>query len=113
MFSSGPEQKEQPDANLYQCVLLLQIYALGFVSVYDQILEALPSDERDKIFTAYLAALGEDAAKYRRDANKLEQQASALSGPDALTPDNSGSELQVRLMCRQEAELKGAASYAS
>ncbi len=73
----------------------LQVYALGFVSVYDQIMEALPAVEREKIFNAYLAALSEDAGRFRRDATALEQQASALPGPEALTPDASGSELQV------------------
>jgi hypothetical protein len=43
----------------------LQVYALGFVSVFDQILDGFDSSAKDKIFAAYVQALGEDPAKYR------------------------------------------------
>ena len=68
------------------------MFALGFVSVYDQIMEGMPSEERAKIFAAYLSSLGEDAAKYRADAERMEQQAAA-SG-DSLTPSDSGNDVQ-------------------
>lgn len=42
-----------------------QVYALGFVSVFDQILDGFDAGEKDKIFTAYVRALGEDPAQYR------------------------------------------------
>lgn len=45
--------------------LLSQVYALGFVSVFDQILDGFEAAEKDKIFTAYVRALGEDPAQYR------------------------------------------------
>lgn len=42
-----------------------QVYALGFVSVFDQILDGFDGAEKEKIFKAYINALGEDPAKYR------------------------------------------------
>lgn len=42
------------------------VFALGFVTVYDQLMEGYPSDEdRDAIFQAYVNALKEDPAQYR------------------------------------------------
>ena len=80
------------------CTLRLpQIYALGFVSVFDQIMESVAEDDRKKIFAAYVSALDESPEKYRSDAAQMESVASSLSGPDALTPDANGSVLQVRL----------------
>jgi hypothetical protein len=46
-------------------LLVLQVYALGFVSVFDQILDGFESDQKDKIFSSYINALGEDPAQYR------------------------------------------------
>lgn len=42
------------------------VFALGFVTVYDQLMEGYPSDEdRDAIFQAYINALKEDPQQYR------------------------------------------------
>lgn len=42
------------------------VFALGFVTVYDQLMEGYPSDEdRDAIFQAYINALKEDPEQYR------------------------------------------------
>ena len=42
------------------------VFALGFVTVYDQLMEGYPSDEdRDAIFQAYINALKEDPDQYR------------------------------------------------
>lgn len=42
------------------------ILTLGFVTVYDQLMEGYPSDEdRDAIFKAYIEALNEDPKQYR------------------------------------------------
>ena len=42
------------------------VFALGFVTVYDQLMEGYPSDDdRDIIFQAYIKALKEDPEKYR------------------------------------------------
>jgi Thylakoid formation protein len=42
-----------------------QLYALGFVSVFDQILDGHDATERAAIFDAYVRALDEDPACYR------------------------------------------------
>lgn len=42
------------------------VFALGFVTVYDQLMEGYPSNEdRDAIFKAYIQALREDPEQYR------------------------------------------------
>ena len=72
-----------------------QVYALGVVSAFEQILESLEASERAEIFGAYISALDEDAAKYRSDAAELEKLAGELSGPDQITADAGGTALQV------------------
>lgn len=52
------------------------VFALGFVTVYEQLMEGYPSSEdQDAIFRAYIQALNEDPEKYRSDARKLEEWA--------------------------------------
>ncbi|KAL3332913.1 hypothetical protein AABB24_033127 [Solanum stoloniferum] len=52
------------------------VFALGFVTVYDQLMEGYPSEEdRNAIFKAYIEALKEDPEQYRADAQKLEEWA--------------------------------------
>jgi len=60
------------------------VFALGFVSVFDQLMEGYPS-EQDKatIFQAYIQALQEEPEKYRKDASQLEAWTSELS-PEKL-----------------------------
>lgn len=42
------------------------VFALGFVTVFDQLMEGYPSDEdREAIFQSYIRALEEDPEKYR------------------------------------------------
>lgn len=42
------------------------VFALGFVTVYDQLMEGYPSNEdREAIFKAYIQALQEDPEQYR------------------------------------------------
>lgn len=49
------------------------VFALGFVTVYDQLMDGYPSDEdREAIFKAYVEALNEDPAQYRLVWNTLE-----------------------------------------
>ncbi|GER43150.1 protein THYLAKOID FORMATION1 [Striga asiatica] len=57
------------------------IFALGFVTVYDQLMDGYPSNEdREAIFKAYIEALNEDPAQYRADAQKLEDWARTQTG---------------------------------
>ncbi|GAB4825030.1 Protein THYLAKOID FORMATION 1, chloroplastic [Ancistrocladus abbreviatus] len=60
------------------------VFALGFVTVYDQLMEGYPSDDdRNAIFEAYINAIKEDPEQYRKDAQKLEEWARAQT-PDSL-----------------------------
>lgn len=70
------------------------VTALGFVSVFDQVLEGLPKGEQDTIFAAYIGALDESPEQYRSDAAAWEEWVKGLSGPEELKPDASGSEQQ-------------------
>jgi photosystem II biogenesis protein Psp29 len=74
-----------------------EVFALGFVSVFDQIVEGFEDQYKQRLFESYISALGEDAAKYRADAAKLESQAKELSGPSDLVPNAEGSDLQKAL----------------
>ncbi|CAH9071433.1 unnamed protein product [Cuscuta epithymum] len=54
------------------------IFALGFVTVYDRLMEGYPTEEdKETIFRAYITALNEEPDQYRIDAQKLEAWASA------------------------------------
>ncbi|XP_074284938.1 protein THYLAKOID FORMATION1, chloroplastic [Silene latifolia] len=56
------------------------VFALGFVTVYDQLMDGYPSDSDKKaIFEAYINALQEDPLQYRKDAEKLEEWARTQS----------------------------------
>lgn len=67
-----------------------EVFALGFVSVYDQVGEGLDEDVRGKVFDAYIRALDEDPARYRKDAAALEEWAKGLSGPADIAPNADG-----------------------
>jgi hypothetical protein len=43
----------------------MQVYALGFVSVFDQVMDGYTAGDKDAMFSAYVRALNEDPAKYR------------------------------------------------
>lgn len=57
-----------------------QVSALGFVSVFDQVLEGLPQSAQDEIFKSYMSALDEDGPRFRKDATEWEEWAKNLSG---------------------------------
>jgi hypothetical protein len=91
-----------------------QVMALGFVSVYDQVLDGMVEEERSAIFKAYIGALGEDAEQYRRDAANLEKLAAELagsSGASGLVANASGSELQQVLAAVATASQEGKLAY--
>ncbi|DBB11023.1 hypothetical protein WJX82_007134 [Trebouxia sp. C0006] len=74
-----------------------EVFALGFVSVFDQIIEGIPGTAAADIFQAYMAALQEDPEKYRSDAKKMEELASKLSDSSELAPSSEGNEVQKLL----------------
>eukprot|EP00892_Ulva_mutabilis_P004941 jgi/Ulvmu1/2819/UM142_0017.1 len=70
------------------------VFALGIVSIFDQVLDDMDEDKRDAIFKAYIESLDEKPQQYRDDADKLAELAEACSSADDLIPDADGSELQ-------------------
>ncbi|XP_073273054.1 protein THYLAKOID FORMATION1, chloroplastic-like [Primulina huaijiensis] len=82
------------------------VFALGFVTVYDQLMDGYPSDEdRDAIFKAYIEALKEDPAQYRADAVKLEEWARAQSSSTLV--DFGSREGEVEGYLKDIAERSG------
>ena len=66
---------------------------MGIVSVFDQILDEMEGSDKDALFGAYIKALGEDAATYRKDADELTELAEACSSPEDLAPSASGGKV--------------------
>ncbi|XP_028808483.1 protein THYLAKOID FORMATION1, chloroplastic [Neltuma alba] len=82
------------------------VFALGFVTVYDQLMDGYPSDEdRDAIFQAYIRALKEEPEQYRIDAQKLEEWARAQN-PTSLV-EFSSREGEVEGILKDIAERAG------
>lgn len=82
------------------------VFALGFVTVFDQLLDGYPvPNEREVIFKAYVDALNEDPKIYRADAERLESWASELTSATSLV-DFASSEGPV------EKDLQGIAERA-
>jgi len=88
-----------------------EVLALGFVSVFEQILDGIDESEKTKIFDAYVQALSEDPKKYRSDAAALEKWAGSLDGTDGLSPDSNGTELQVVLARVSDRAAEGKFHY--
>ncbi|KAH7285079.1 hypothetical protein KP509_33G011500 [Ceratopteris richardii] len=54
------------------------VFALGFVTVYEQLMDGYPTEAgKEAIFQAYIEALQEDPKQYREDAKTLEDWASS------------------------------------
>ncbi|XP_061346725.1 protein THYLAKOID FORMATION1, chloroplastic-like [Gastrolobium bilobum] len=89
------------------------VFALGFVTVYDQLMEGYPSDEdRDAIFQAYIQALKEDPAEYRKDAQKLEEWARAQNSTSLVEFSSKEGEVEGILKdIAERARGKGEFSY--
>lgn len=89
------------------------VFALGFVTVYDQLMEGYPSDEdREAIFQAYIKALKEDPKQYRSDAQKMEEWACTRTASTLV--DFSSKEGDVESILKDIAERaggKGSFSY--
>ncbi|XP_021901090.1 protein THYLAKOID FORMATION1, chloroplastic [Carica papaya] len=83
------------------------VFALGFVTVYDQLMEGYPSDEdRDAIFQAYIKALKEDPEQYRIDAQKLEDWARAQTASSLVEFSSRDGEVEgnIKGYCRKSWE---------
>lgn len=89
------------------------VLALGFVTVYDRLMEGYPSDEdRDIIFQAYINALNEDPQKYRADAKKLEDWASSQTSTSLLEfSSREGEGENILKDIAERAGSKGSFSY--
>ncbi|KAM0059097.1 putative protein Thf1 [Helianthus debilis subsp. tardiflorus] len=82
------------------------VFALGFVTVYDQLMDGYPSeDDREAIFQAYVKALNEDPQQYRDDAQKLETWARAQNASSLV--DFSSKTGEVEDMLKDIAERAG------
>ncbi|KAK1437970.1 hypothetical protein QVD17_03771 [Tagetes erecta] len=82
------------------------VFALGFVTVYDQLMDGYPSeDDREAIFQAYIKALNEDPQQYRADAQKLEAWARAQNAASLV--DFSSKTGEVEDILKDIAERAG------
>ncbi|CAK7349960.1 unnamed protein product [Dovyalis caffra] len=71
------------------------VFGLGFVTVYDQLMEGYPSDEdREAIFQAYIKALNEDPEQYRNDAKRLEEWARAQTSSSLVEFSSREGEIE-------------------
>ncbi|CAI9784438.1 unnamed protein product [Fraxinus pennsylvanica] len=89
------------------------VFALGFVTVYDQLMEGYPSDEdRETIFKAYIKALNEDPDQYRADAQKLEEWARSQTASTLVDFASRDGEVEATLKdIAERAGSKGNFSY--
>lgn len=74
------------------------VFALGFVTVYDQLMDGYPSDsDREAIFKAYVEALNEDPEQYRKDAKRLEEWASSKTAETIVSIKSGEGEVETIL----------------
>ncbi|XBI90777.1 hypothetical protein VPH35_028321 [Triticum aestivum] len=89
------------------------VFALGFVTVYDQLMEGYPSTEdRDAIFKSYVTALNEDPEQYRADAQRMEEWARSQNGNLLVEFSSRDGEIESILKdISERAQGKGNFSY--
>ncbi|XP_050134491.1 protein THYLAKOID FORMATION1, chloroplastic-like [Malus sylvestris] len=89
------------------------VFALGFVTVYDQLMDGYPSDDdREAIFQAYIKALNKDPEQYRTDAQKLEEWARAQTSSSLVEFSSREGEVEAALKdIAERAAGKGSFSY--
>ncbi|XP_044466807.1 protein THYLAKOID FORMATION1, chloroplastic-like [Mangifera indica] len=88
------------------------VFALGFVTVYDRLMEGYPSDEdREIIFQAYIKSLNEDPEQYRIDAQKLEEWARAQNANSLVEFSSREGEVEGILKEIAERATNGSFSY--
>ncbi|XP_050380489.1 protein THYLAKOID FORMATION1, chloroplastic [Argentina anserina] len=88
------------------------VFALGFVTVYDQLMDGYPSEEdKDAIFKAYVNALKEDPEQYRTDAIKLEEWARTQTSSSLVEFPSKEGEVEGILKDIAERAGQGSFSY--
>ncbi|KAJ4813369.1 Protein Thf1 [Rhynchospora pubera] len=89
------------------------VFALGFVTVYEQLMEGYPSNEdKDQIFRSYINALNEDPDQYRANAKKLEEWARTQNGSSLVEFSTKEGEVEGLLKdISERAGGKGNFSY--
>ncbi|KAJ8466906.1 hypothetical protein OPV22_029458 [Ensete ventricosum] len=89
------------------------VFALGFVTVYEQLMEGYSdSEDRDAIFNTYIQALKEDPDQYRSDARKLEEWARAQTAASLVEFSSREGEIEGTLKdISERVEGKGNFSY--
>ncbi|OVA06787.1 Photosystem II Psp29 [Macleaya cordata] len=89
------------------------VFALGFVTVYDKLMEGFQSDkDRDAIFRAYIEALKEDPELYRKDAQKMEEWARTQDASSLVEFSSKEGEVEGILKdISERAGSKGSFSY--
>lgn len=89
------------------------IFSLGFVTVYDRLMEGYPTEEdKEAIFRAYIKALNEDPDQYRIDAQKLEAWASIQNANSLVEFSSREGEVENILKdISKRAATKGSFSY--
>ncbi|VAH44889.1 unnamed protein product [Triticum turgidum subsp. durum] len=87
------------------------VFALGFVTVYDQLMEGYPSTEdRDAIFKSYVTALNE--VSVRADAQRMEEWARSQNGNLLVEFSSRDGEIESILKdISERAQGKGNFSY--
>lgn len=88
------------------------VFALGFVTVYDQLMDGYPStQDQEAIFKAYVEALNEDPDQYRRDARKLEEWASKKTAQSIVSFKSETGEIDSTLKEISERAAEGNFHY--
>ncbi|XP_024021014.1 protein THYLAKOID FORMATION1, chloroplastic isoform X3 [Morus notabilis] len=88
------------------------VFALGFVTVYDQLMDGYPSDEdRAAIFQSYIKALNEEPEQYRIDSQKLEEWARAQNASSLIEFSSKEGEVEGTLKDISERASHGNFSY--
>ncbi|KAK6134827.1 hypothetical protein DH2020_031416 [Rehmannia glutinosa] len=86
------------------------VFALGFVTVYDQLMDGYPSNEdREAIFKAYIEALNEDPAQYRLKLEEWARSQSASSLVDFASREGEVEDILKDIS--ERAGSKGSFSY--
>lgn len=65
------------------------IYALGVISVIDQVMDGYDEAKAAEIIEAMMTSVGQDYATYKADAAKMEEVASSLSAADLVAGEGN------------------------